>query len=131
MRSIGSRGTVLMRVAVINSHSPYSSANAKESLDMTMVFASFEHPPALFFCGNGIYQLLKQPEHTNAGNEHFNNLNKQFNALAFYDVNEIFVCADSLEHRGLTEQQLSLPVDLLRQQQWHSTLSTYQHIVRF
>ena len=51
-------------VAIINTNAPLSKANAKDALDVALIFGSYEQAVSLYFQGDGVYQLIaeQQPE---------------------------------------------------------------------
>lgn len=91
-------------------HSPYHSPLAREALDMALAFAAFDQHIQLLFSGDGVYQLVKGQNTQNAG---VKNISKTLDALAMYDINDVYVCHDALSRRGLTLADLSLPAKAL------------------
>ncbi|SHG90651.1 sulfurtransferase complex subunit TusC [Ferrimonas marina] len=107
---------------------PHGDARGREGLDLLLLAASYEVPLTALFIGDGVYQLLanQQPELIDS-KDHIST----FKALPLYDVEEIWVCADSLAERDLTSEQLILPVqtaspDAIRQQ-----LANSQQVLTF
>ncbi len=88
-------------VAILNTVAPFSSATAKESLDVALIFGSYEQAPVLFFQGDGVFQLIDQqsPEGISV-----KNFLKTFSAFEFYDIEDVYVCQQSLQVRNLTPQ---------------------------
>jgi len=115
-------------IAIINQTAPYAGNTAKESLDFALVAGSFEQDVALFFSQDGVYQLLKNQNASLAGQKDFS---KTFAALEFYDIEKVYVCAKSLQQRGLTQAQLAIKVELLTDEQWLQMLQAYAHILVF
>lgn len=86
-------------VAIINSSAPFTSTHGKESLDLALIFGSFEVPPSLFFIGEGVWQLNNLANGERIGAK---NYLKTFKALEFYDIENIFVCEASVIERNIT-----------------------------
>lgn len=114
--------------AIINKSPPYSTANAKESLDLALVMGSFEQAVGLFFCDDGVYQLVKGqvPSSIKA-----KDLTKTLKALPFYDIEKIYVCHQSLIARNLSVSDLCVDVTELSFSNWQTLLNQYQHVVTF
>lgn len=86
-------------VGIINTTAPFSSPNAKDSLDIALIMGTYEQAVHLYFQGDGVFQLIDQqtPEAIN-----IKNFLKTFSAFEFYDIEQLFVCEQSLVERGLT-----------------------------
>ena len=95
-------------VAILNTQAPFSSATGKEALDAALIFGSFEQAPALFFLGDGVYQLIGQQ---NADLINMKDYLKTFSALEFYDIENIYVCQQSLQARNLLELSDNFHID--------------------
>lgn len=115
-------------VAVINSRAPFSSTAGKDALDIALIFGSYEQNIALFFLGDGVYQLTDQQ---NPALIHQKNYLKTFSAFEFYDIEQVYVCAQSLKDRGLAEQFHIDQVTVLEPAQFAQTLADFQVIFRF
>lgn len=90
--------------------SPYNGTLAREALDMALAFAAFDEPVQLLFYGDGVFQLLAGQQTNGLG---IKNISKTLDALPVYDITAVFASHDCLMQRGLTTEQLSLPVSLL------------------
>lgn len=115
-------------LAIVNQTAPFGVNNYRESLDMLLANASYDRPVALFFEGDGVYQLLKNTNANLTGNK---DLTKTYGLLDLYDIEEIFVCSDSLAKRGLTLASLHIDVICLPPQQWLEKLATFDHTMSF
>ncbi|WP_281557216.1 sulfurtransferase complex subunit TusC [Thalassomonas sp. RHCl1] len=115
-------------VAIINSQAPFSSPGGKDALDTALIFGSYEQNIALFFMGDGVYQLIdkQNPELINQ-----KNYLKTFSAFEFYDIEQVYVCAQSLKDRGLTDKFHIENTTLLEPAQFAQTLAGFQVIFRF
>ena len=115
-------------VAIINSNAPLSKANAKDALDVALIFGSYEQSVSLYFQGDGVYQLIahQQPEKVQQ-----KDFLKTFAALAFYDIENIFICHDSLIQRGLADNFSIENVQVLNRNEFAISLHQHQTILRF
>jgi len=115
-------------VAVLNASAPLSKANAKDSLDVALIFGSYEQAVSLYFHGDGVYQLIaaQQPELIQQ-----KDFLKTFAALEFYDIDKIYVCHHSLTQRGLPEDFSINNVQVLSSDDFAISLHQHQTILRF
>ena len=93
------------KILFISRHAPYGSSIAKEALDAVLTMAAYEQDLSLLFMDDGVFQLLQnQQSHEIA--------QKNFAAMLpirpLYEVENIFVHLESLQARGITENELLL-----------------------
>jgi tRNA 2-thiouridine synthesizing protein C len=91
------------RFLYVNRKAPHGSIYALESLEVVLIGAAFEQEVTLAFIDDGVYQLLKNQDSSAIGSKNFS---PTYRALGDYDVNRIFVERESLELRGLTQEDL-------------------------
>ncbi|MBT3205426.1 MAG: sulfurtransferase complex subunit TusC [Gammaproteobacteria bacterium] len=95
--------SVTKKFTYINRKAPYGSVYALESLEVVLIGAAFEQEVQLVFVDDGVYQLTKGQSTDGIGMKNFS---KTYAALGDYDVNQIYVCEQSLADRGLTLDDL-------------------------
>ncbi|GAA6206673.1 sulfurtransferase complex subunit TusC [Thalassotalea sp. SU-HH00458] len=85
-------------ISILNTSSPFGQANAKDSLDIALIMGTYEQVTHLFFQGDGVWQLVnnQQPESIQV-----KDFLKTFSAFEFYDLENIYVCKESLTQRKL------------------------------
>lgn len=105
---------------------PYSSLHVQELLDMVLTAAAFDQPVSLLLVDDGVYSLKtgQQPEALNC-----RDIKPLFESLELYDIEHIYVEAESLAERNLTADALSLPVELLNRAQVGALLKQQNRIV--
>ena len=87
----------------VNRKAPYGTIYALESLEVVLIGAAFEQDVALAFLDDGVFQLTRGQDTTGIGVKNFS---PTFRALGDYDVNKLYVERESLEERGLSEDDL-------------------------
>lgn len=117
-----------MSIAIINKSAPYGTSNALESLDLVLAASNYTQNVSLFFIGDGVFQLLSHQDSSQLDSK---NINKTLNALHFYDVEDLYVCTDSLKQRNLSLEQLSLGVTALPPTEIAALLTQHQHVLSF
>lgn len=87
----------------LNRRAPYGTIYALESLEVVLIGAAFEQDVSLAFVDDGVFQLTKGQNTDGIGVKNFS---PTFRALGDYDVQKLFVERESLEERGLSEDDL-------------------------
>jgi len=94
----------------VNRKAPYGTIYALESLEVVLITAAFDQDVSLVFLDDGVYQLKKGQQ--TKGIE-IKNFSPTYRALEGYDVEKLYVEKESLEARGLTEDDLLVDVVVL------------------
>ena len=105
-----SAGGKVKKFLYVNRKAPYGSIYALESLEVVLIGAAFEQDVSLAFLGDGVFQLAKGQD-TKA--MEVKNFSPTFRALEDYDVTKLYVEREALEARGLTEEDLVVPVQVM------------------
>lgn len=115
-------------LAVLNSSAPFGNDNFRESIDLLLANASYDRPVALFFYGDGLYQLVanQQPSLVDA-----KDISKMFGLLDLYDIEDVFICQQSLQARQLDADSLIVTGQVLNSADWLQQLSNYDQVVSF
>jgi len=87
----------------VNRKAPYGTIYALEALEVVLIGAAFEQDVTLAFVDDGVFQLTKGQNTDGIGVKNFS---PTFRALGDYDVTKLFVERESLEERGLSEDDL-------------------------
>ncbi|MGB0846890.1 MAG: sulfurtransferase complex subunit TusC [Thiolinea sp.] len=87
----------------INRKAPYGTVYALESLEVVLIAAAFEQDVSLAFIDDGVFQIAKGQDTKGIGMKGFS---PTYNALGDYDITKLYVERESLEERGLTEDDL-------------------------
>lgn len=101
---------VVKKFMYVNRRAPYGTIFALECLEVVLISAAFEQDVSLAFLDDGVFQLKKNQDTTGIGMKNFSNT---YRALDDYDVEKIYVEKESLETRGLTSDDLIIPVEIL------------------
>jgi len=115
-------------LAILNSKAPYSNTAGKDALDIALIFASFEQAPSLFFQGDGVYQLIANQDGSLISVKDYL---KTFAAFEFYDIEDIYVCENSLIERKLTTDFHIEQIQVLSTQKFTQQLMSNNTILRF
>jgi tRNA 2-thiouridine synthesizing protein C len=94
----------------VNRKAPYGTIYALESLEVVLITAAFDQDVSLAFLDDGIYQLKKGQQTKGIETKNFS---PTYRALEGYDIEKLYVEKESLEARGLTEDDLLVDVTVL------------------
>lgn len=94
----------------VNRKAPYGTVYALESLEVVLIAATFDQDCSLVFMDDGVYELAKGQNTKAIGVKNFS---PTYRALDDYDINKLYVERESLAQRGLTEDDLMVPVAVL------------------
>ncbi len=98
------------RFMYVNRRAPYGTIYALECLEVVLAAAAFDQKVCVVFMDDGVCQLKKKQDTTDIGMKNFS---KTYGALEDYEVENIYVEKESLSARGLTADDLVIPVEVL------------------
>lgn len=101
---------VVKRFMYVNRKAPHGTIYAQECLEVVLIAAAFDQDVSVVFVDDGVYQLKKNQDTTAIGMKNFS---KTYRALDDYDVEKIYVEQESLDARGLTAEDLIIPVEVV------------------
>ena len=101
---------VAKKLMFVNRTAPYSTIYALESLEVVLISAAFDQDVSLVFVDDGVWQLKKGQQTKGIETKNFS---PTYRALEGYDVEKLYVERESLESRGLTEDDLLVDVNVL------------------
>jgi tRNA 2-thiouridine synthesizing protein C len=101
---------IIKRFMYVNRRAPYGTIYALETLEVVLIAAAFDQDVSMVFLDDGVCQLKKNQDTTAIGMKNFS---KTYRALDDYDVEKIYVEKESLEARGLTADDLVIPVEVV------------------
>lgn len=94
----------------VNRKAPYGTIYALESLEVVLISAAFDQDVTLVFTDDGVLQLKKGQTTDAIGMKNFS---PTYRALEGYDVEKLYVDKESLDARGLTEDDLLVDVQVV------------------
>jgi len=98
----------------VNRKAPYGTIYALESLEVVLITAAFDQDVSLVFSDDGVYQIKKGQNTDGIGMKNFS---PTYRALEGYDIEKLYVDKESLEERGLTEDDLLVEVEVMSRAQ--------------
>ncbi|MBB1272831.1 sulfurtransferase complex subunit TusC [Psychromonas sp. SR45-3] len=116
------------KVGIINRQAPHGSSTAREALDLTLAMSAFNESLSIFFIGDGVYQLLAKHQADLILQKDFQPM---LQMLELYDVEQIYVCQDSLSVRNISVEQLVIKTTLLSTDEINEYLQQQHQLMSF
>ena len=102
-------GGVVKKFMYVNRRAPHGTIYAQESLEVVLIGAAFDQDVSVVFLDDGVYQIHKDQDTSAIGTKNFS---KTFRALEMYDVEKLYVEKESMELRGMTEDDFNVEVEV-------------------
>lgn len=105
---------------------PHSGVRLSETLDALLTAAAFDQRVAVLWLDDGVLQLLAQQQPESLA---LKDTSAIFKALELYEVTELCVERESLQERGLTPEDLILPVRLVGRSEINALIAGFFAVV--
>lgn len=116
-----------MKIAVVLTQLPLHGIYTRESLDLIFALAAVDHQVSVIFGGDAVYQLIKADD---SAELMVKDVRRSFKLFELYDIEDLYICAESLRQRKLQVNQLVLDVKPLDNQELSLLLSSQQHVIK-
>lgn len=111
---------------LISRQAPWGGTTAREALDIVLAGGAFDLPLGLLFLDDGVFQLQAAQQGAALQQK---DLAANLQALPLFGLENLYACQRSLRERGLLEQPLSLPVDILDGPALSALLARYDQVM--
>ena len=112
----------------VNRKAPYGTIYALESLEVVLIAATFDQDVSLVFLDDGVYELAKGQDTKGIG---IKNLSKSYGALDGLHVEKLYVERESMEARGLGEDDLIVDVEVLSSAEMAALMAEQDVVLSF
>ncbi len=112
---------------VFQSH-PHTSSSGREGLDALLAASAFCEDIAVFFSGKGVTQLIDNQQ---PGAVLSRDYISAFKLLGLYDIEQVYVCQESLDKYGLKAEQLIIDVSAISSDVLATRLNSCQKVLTF
>ena len=119
---------IIKKFMFVNRRAPHGTVYALEALEVVLISAAFDQDISMVFLDDGVYELVKGQQ-TRAID--VKNFSPAYRALEGYDIEKLYVDADSLAARGLTEDNLLVPVEVLSAAQMAELMDQQDVVIGF
>ncbi len=119
---------VAKKFMFVNRSAPYGTIYALESLEVVLISAAFDQDVSLVFLDDGVWQLKKGQQ--TKGIE-IKNFSPTYRALDGYDIEKLYVEKESMEARGLTEDDLLVDVTVMSKEEMGKLMDEMDVVLSF
>jgi tRNA 2-thiouridine synthesizing protein C len=118
----------LKKIAFIFHSSPHASSAGREGLDALLATSAYHDNLAVFFVAEGVLQLVKnqQPEHILS-----RDYLSAFKLLDLYDIEQRYVCQQSLAEWGMVTDDLLIEVQPLTPEAIAERWQSFDQVLTF
>ncbi len=121
-------GGKVKKFLYVNRKAPYGTIYALESLEVVLIAAAFDQDVSLAFLDDGVYQVVKG-QHTKPID--VKNFSPTYRALEGYDIEKLYVERESMEARGLKEEDFIVPVKIVDAQEMADIMQSQDVVLSF
>ncbi|UPQ88247.1 sulfurtransferase complex subunit TusC [Vibrio sinaloensis] len=107
---------------------PHSSNAGREGVDALLAASAYCEDISVLFVGDGVYQLLLGQDPNAILSKDYAPMLKLFD---LYDIEQVFVCQESLQQRGLAHVDLVIDAQLLAVEQVQQQLQQAGKLLSF
>ncbi len=107
---------------------PHGKSSGREGVDALLAASAYCEDISVIFMGDGVYQLLLGQDPGAILSKDYAPMLKLFD---LYDIEQVFVCSDSLAQRGLAQADLVIDVQPLTLEQVKDKLQQAGKILSF
>ena len=119
---------VVKKFMFVNRKAPYGTIYALESLEVVLISAAFDQDVSLAFLDDGVYQIVKGQQTKGIETKNFS---PTYRALEGYDIEKLYVERESLEARGIGEEDLLVDVQVVGRDEMSKLMSEQDVVVSF
>jgi tRNA 2-thiouridine synthesizing protein C len=112
----------------INRKAPYGTIYALESLEVVLIAAAFDQDVSLAFLDDGVYEIIKGQQTRTIDVKNFS---PTYRALEGYDIEKLYVEKESMEARGLKEEDFIVPVKVINAQEMADLMQSQDVVLSF
>ena len=119
---------IIKKFMFVNRKAPYGTIYALEGLEVVLISAAFEQDVSLAFIDDGVYQLVKGQQTSAIDVKNFSPV---YRALEGYDIEKLYVERESMHERGLTQENLLVPVEVLSGREMADLMAAQDVVISF
>lgn len=121
-------GGAIKKFMFVNRKAPYGTIYALEGLEVVLISAAFDQDVSLAFVDDGVFQLVKGQK---TDGVEMKNFSPTYRALEGYDIEKLYVERESLEARGLTEDDLLVDVQVMSAAEMGDMMAQQDVVISF
>lgn len=121
-------GGAVKKFMFVNRKAPYGTIYALEGLEVVLISAAFDQDVSLAFVDDGVFQLVKGQK---TDGIEMKNFSPTYRALEGYDIEKLYVERESMEARGLTEDDLLVDVQIMSAAEMGDMMAQQDVVISF
>jgi tRNA 2-thiouridine synthesizing protein C len=121
-------GGTVKKFMFVNRKAPYGTVYALEGLEVVLISAAFDQDVSLAFLDDGVFQLVKGQK---TDGVEMKNFSPTYRALEGYDIEKLYVERESLEARGLSEDDLLVDVQVMSAAEMGAMMADQDVVISF
>lgn len=121
-------GGTIKKFMFVNRKAPYGTVYALEGLEVVLISAAFDQDVSLAFVDDGVFQLVKGQK---TDGVEMKNFSPTYRALEGYDIEKLYVERESLEVRGLSEEDLLVDVQVMSAAEMGDMMAQQDVVISF
>ncbi|PIP78694.1 MAG: hypothetical protein COW84_11325 [Gammaproteobacteria bacterium CG22_combo_CG10-13_8_21_14_all_40_8] len=114
-------------ILFIISETPYMGIKAAESIDAALAVASYGHPVSIWFCAEGVINLLQDND---AKTLSYHDHCAALQGLDYFEIENVIVTDLDYNNYQLEKKSLRYQPDIIQSIKMIEQLANYQHIFR-
>ncbi|MDG2916252.1 sulfurtransferase complex subunit TusC [Bisgaard Taxon 10/6] len=120
----------MSKLAFVFKSAPHGTARAREGLDALLAATAFtkEEDIDVFFMGEGVLNLLVEQEPENILQR---DVAEAFKVLDVYDINNRYLCLDSIMDFGVSDKECALVCEPLEREELLKKLQSAEKVMTF
>jgi tRNA 2-thiouridine synthesizing protein C len=118
----------LSDITFVFRHSPHATSVGREGLDALLASSAYSEELCAVFMDDGVTQLLVGQDTTGILSKDYAPM---FKLLELYDINEVYVCADSLKRLGVDTTQLCIEAKVVSREEVTQYLHAGKKLLSF
>ena len=104
----------------------YHGIKVQEVLDQVLITAAFDQQVSLLLLDDAVFHLMKNQHSDQVASK---DISAIYRSLQLYDIDNIYIEQDSLNLRGLTPDELLIPVTLLNRQEVAAAIKSFDFVL--
>ena len=116
----------MTNVTIVIRNAPFNGQSGQEAVDLILAASTFGQQVSVAFVDDGVFQLCQHQNPAQIQRKHFA---KSFGAFEFYDVEDVYVCQQSLSARKIDEHALLVDAQILSTADFSAKLHESEHIL--
>jgi len=118
----------LKKIAFIFHSAPHTTSSGREGLDALLAASAYSEDLAIFFVGEGVLQLLSSQDPSQVLSRDYISA---FKLLDLYDIEQRYICSQSMQEWGLDQNDLIIDGQVLSPQDIAAQWNEFDQLLTF